>query len=65
MGCSVIWAYWELFGADRLGKIVLTDEPPMLTSNPAWTPEEREAAGPIHTPAFLWEMAKCAGGSRR
>src|SRR5882762_3821756 len=23
MGCSVIWAYWELFGADRLGKIVL------------------------------------------
>jgi non-heme chloroperoxidase len=57
MGYSVIWAYWELFGADRLGKIVLTDEPPMLTANPAWTPEEREAAGPIHTPASLWETA--------
>ena len=62
MGCSVIWAYWELFGADRLGKIVLTDEPPMLTSNPAWTPEEREAAGSILTPASLWETANARVG---
>src|SRR3979409_2089407 len=62
MGCSGIWAYWELFGADRLGKIVLTDEPPMLTSNPAWTPEEREAAGAIHTPASLWETANTLAG---
>jgi pimeloyl-ACP methyl ester carboxylesterase len=62
MGCSVIWAYWELFGADRLGKIILTDEPPMLTSNPAWTPEEREAAGSIYTPAFLWETANTLAG---
>jgi pimeloyl-ACP methyl ester carboxylesterase len=42
MGCSVIWAYWKLFGAGRLGKTILTDEPRMLTSNAAWTPEERE-----------------------
>ena len=62
MGCSVIWAYWELFGADRLGKIVLTDEPPMLTSNPAWTPEEVEAAGSILTPASLWETANARVG---
>ncbi len=62
MGCSVIWAYWELFGADRLGKIVLTDQPPMLTSNPAWTPEEREAAGAILTPASLWETANALAG---
>jgi pimeloyl-ACP methyl ester carboxylesterase len=62
MGCSVIWAYWELFGADRLGKIVLIDEPPMLTSNPAWTPEQHEAAGPIFTPASLWETANALAG---
>jgi pimeloyl-ACP methyl ester carboxylesterase len=62
MGCSVIWAYWELFGADRLGKIVLADEPPMLTSNPAWTPNEREAAGAILTPASLWETANALAG---
>jgi non-heme chloroperoxidase len=62
MGCSVILAYWELFGADRLGKIVLTDEPPMLTSNPVWTPEEAEAAGSILTPASLWETANARVG---
>jgi pimeloyl-ACP methyl ester carboxylesterase len=62
MGCSVIWAYWELFGADRLGKIVLIDEPPMLTSNPAWTAEEHEAAGSVHTPASLWDTANALGG---
>ena len=62
MGCSVIWAYWELFGADRLGKIVLIDEPAMLTANPAWTAEEVEAAGPIHTPASLWETANALPG---
>jgi pimeloyl-ACP methyl ester carboxylesterase len=62
MGCSVIWAYWELFGADRLGKMVLTDEQPMLTSNPAWTPEEHEAAGAIYTPVSLWETANALAG---
>jgi non-heme chloroperoxidase len=62
MGCSVIWAYWELFGADRLAKIVLIDQPPMLTSNPAWTPQEVEAAGSILTPASLWETADARMG---
>ncbi len=62
MGCTVIWAYWELFGADRLGKIVLIDQSPMLTSNPAWTPEEREAAGSMYTPAALWETANALAG---
>jgi non-heme chloroperoxidase len=62
MGCTVIWAYWKLFGADRLGKIILIDQPPMLTSNPAWTPEEREAAGSLYTPAALWEAANTLAG---
>src|SRR5260221_3300666 len=65
MGCTVIWAYWELFGADRLGKIVLIDQSPMLTSNPAWTPEEREAAGSMYTPAALWETANALAGPDR
>jgi non-heme chloroperoxidase len=63
MGCSVIWAYWELFGADRLSKIVLTDESPMLTSNPGWTSEDVEAAGSVLTPASLWETANARVGA--
>lgn len=30
MGCSVIWSYWELFGSERLSKMILVDEPGWL-----------------------------------
>jgi pimeloyl-ACP methyl ester carboxylesterase len=45
MGCSVIWAYWDLFGADRLAKLIFVDQTPFLTRNPAWSPEELEQTG--------------------
>ena len=35
MGCSVIWNYWNLWGTDRLAKLLLIDQMPMITSNPA------------------------------
>lgn len=47
MGCSVIWAYLELFGEERLTKLILIDEPPCLTLNPAWSAEEIAQAGAI------------------
>ncbi len=47
MGCSVIWCYWDLFGAYRLAKLILIDEPPFLTSNPAWSEAEVEASGAV------------------
>jgi pimeloyl-ACP methyl ester carboxylesterase len=45
MGCSVIWAYWKLFGAGRLGKTILTDEPRMLTSNLPGLPRNVKSGG--------------------
>ena len=30
MGVSIIWSYWELFGAERLAKLIMVDEPPFL-----------------------------------
>ncbi|MDR3671337.1 MAG: alpha/beta hydrolase [Holophaga sp.] len=30
MGCSILWSYWDLFGSDRLSKLVLVDEPGLL-----------------------------------
>ena len=62
MGCSVIWGYWDLFGADRLAKIILVDEPPHLTSNPAWTPSETEAAGPIFSPESAYDTCNALAG---
>ncbi len=63
MGCSVIWGYWELFGAERLAKIILVDEPPHLTGNPAWSEAEIEAAGPLFaTPAAAYETCNALAG---
>src|SRR5829696_2523049 len=50
MGCSVLWAYWDLFGAERLAKLILVDQPSFLMDNPAWSPAEREAAGARRSP---------------
>lgn len=63
MGCSVIWCYWDLFGADRLAKLLLIDEPPFLTANPAWTQEDLDAAGAIFTPQSVTETANALAGA--
>jgi non-heme chloroperoxidase len=42
MGCSVIWGYWDQYGSDRLSKLILIDQMPMITSNPAWSPQVLE-----------------------
>jgi pimeloyl-ACP methyl ester carboxylesterase len=34
MGSSVIWCYIDLFGPERLSKIILVDQSPFLTSDP-------------------------------
>ncbi len=47
MGCSIIWAYWELFGSERLDKLILIDQAPFLTSNPSWSEETLTASGAI------------------
>jgi len=47
MGCSVIWGYWELFGPDRLAKLILIDQMPMIAANPIWSDKEKEDAGAI------------------
>ncbi|WP_298773654.1 alpha/beta hydrolase [uncultured Shewanella sp.] len=39
-GAAVICCYWELFGDERLAKLILVDKIPVLTSNPSWSPKE-------------------------
>ncbi|MEW9673417.1 alpha/beta fold hydrolase [Ammoniphilus sp. 3BR4] len=40
MGCAVIWGYIELFGQDKINKLVFDDEPPYLSANPYDSKEE-------------------------
>jgi pimeloyl-ACP methyl ester carboxylesterase len=62
MGCSVIWSYWDLFGAERLAKLILVDQVPFILSNPAWSPAELETSGAIFTTEALYEMYNALAG---
>jgi len=62
MGCSVIWGYWELYGSDRLSKILLIDQMPMITGNPLWSDQETQDAGAIFTPVSLYETINALAG---
>jgi non-heme chloroperoxidase len=62
MGSSVIWNYLDLFGPERLAKLLLIDQMPMITANPAWSEEERQAAGAIFDPQSLYETINALAG---
>ncbi len=56
MGSSVIWCYIDLFGPERLSKIILVDQSPFLTSDPHWTQQELEDSGAIFTAQQVFEI---------
>ena len=62
MGCSVIWGYWEQYGRDRVSKLILVDQMPMITSNPSWSPQERDDAGSILDGKSLFETVNALAG---
>jgi non-heme chloroperoxidase len=49
MGCSVIWAYLELFGAARLERLVLVDQAPAMVVDPVWDERTIGRAGATFT----------------
>jgi non-heme chloroperoxidase len=56
MGASVTWSYWDLFGADRLCKLILVDQQAVLLRDPAWVGEEEAAVGATFTTKSLFQM---------
>ncbi len=63
MGCSVIWGYWELCGGDRLSKLVLIDQMPMITANPIWAEQEKTDAGAILDKNSLYDVTNSLAGA--
>ncbi len=43
MGCSVGWSYLELFGPERLSRLIFVDEAAAVTGNPSWPQSELDA----------------------
>jgi len=62
MGCSIIWSYWELFGPDRLSKLLLIDQMPFITSNPKWSQAELEASGALFNCESLYNVCNDLSG---
>lgn len=63
MGCSVIWSYVELFGQERLDKLVLIDEDPVIIDFPSWTAEEKANYGGLFTSAATFETTAALKGA--
>ena len=63
MGASVIWCYWDLFGAHRLANLILVDEPPVMISNPLWLESEREVFGATWTCESLQKTCSALEGA--
>jgi len=62
MGCSVIWGYWEQYGPDRLSKLILVDQMPMITGNPEWSEQERQDAGSLFDGTSLFKTINALAG---
>ena len=56
-GAAAICCYWELFGDEWLGKLILVDKILVLTSNPAWSAKEvahyRSFVDPVSSMGFV------------
>jgi non-heme chloroperoxidase len=63
MGCSVIWGYWELFGKERVSKLVLVDQMPMISANPSWGDQEKIDSGAILDKDALWAVPNSLSGA--
>ncbi|MEG0870715.1 MAG: alpha/beta hydrolase [Hafnia sp.] len=51
MGASVLWSYIDLYGHDKIEKLIFIDEPPSIYCHSDWTQEERVKAGAFTTSA--------------
>jgi len=62
MGCSVIWGYWEMYGKERLAKLLLIDQMPMITTNPIWSEQEKIDAGSLLDKDSLYSVTNSLAG---
>ena len=63
MGAAVIFAYIQLFGTDRLGAVVLDDQPAALTLSDAELQQTRNEAGAIFSFSHLSAVCTALRGN--
>lgn len=50
LGCVMIWSYLDLFGEDRLSRLVFVDQPAVIMRDPAWPDDVVRQTGAPFTP---------------
>jgi pimeloyl-ACP methyl ester carboxylesterase len=58
MGCSVIWAYMELFGPARASRLVFADQSPTMVSDPVWDQTTIDQAGAMFSDEQLRSLCR-------
>ncbi|MCP4178399.1 MAG: alpha/beta hydrolase [bacterium] len=62
MGCAVIWNYWDLFGSDKLLKLIFVDQSPCITSKPNWSDKKVKTYGAIFNSESLYNACNELNG---
>lgn len=65
MGCSIIWAHWDTFTSSRsrISRLILVDQSPCITIDPAWEEGVANSLGAIFTPSTALEMGNSLRGA--
>lgn len=65
MGCSIIWAHWDTFvsSRSRISRLILVDQSPCMTIDPAWEEGVASSLGSIFTPSTALEMGASLRGT--
>ncbi|MEV0899238.1 alpha/beta hydrolase [Actinoplanes sp. NPDC049802] len=58
LGCAVAWSYYDLFGPERLARLVLVDGTVLLCRTPEMTEQDIADTGAVWTAAEAMEMVR-------
>lgn len=66
MGCSIVWALFDAFpvrARELVAGLVLVDQSPCMTADPAWSPEEARSLAAIFPPGGVYDLVKDMHGA--
>jgi len=57
MGCSILWAYWDLYGGEDVDKMIFVDNSPYMSDNPTRVGDQRMHVADGLTPDSVFQLA--------
>lgn len=63
LGAAVILCYWDLFGPNKIDKLILVERVAVLVSNPEWTAQEIADYGPLVDPDSAMDIYNIVSSS--